>query len=127
MSGLALVVAAALLSAEAPHEPPPELPSDRAGKLSKQAVLKTLNEHSPSIQRCYEKELIKHRGLEGKLTFAWTVTERGAVRDARLRASTMPSKAVPRCILKVIRGMTFPKPEGGTAQIVYPFMFRSSG
>ncbi|MDF1562009.1 MAG: AgmX/PglI C-terminal domain-containing protein, partial [Deltaproteobacteria bacterium] len=95
------------------------------GQLSREEVLQVINSKMGVIQGCYEKALTKHPTLSGKITFEWTVRTSGSVGSAREKSSTMGNAQVSQCILRVIRGMKFPKPRGGEVVIAYPFMFRS--
>jgi hypothetical protein len=95
------------------------------GSLDKEQVIRTINEHQHQIQACYERALIGSPGLSGKVTFEWTVDPAGKVSKAFEKSSTMGSPKVSECILAIIRKMRFPKPEGGSVVISFPFMFRS--
>jgi len=97
------------------------------GQLAREKVAKVIQQHQGEIQGCYERELLSNAGLAGKVTFEWTITRQGDVSGAREKSSTLNSAAVSNCILKIIRGMSFPKPKGGSVTISYPFMFRSGG
>ncbi|MBI5526437.1 MAG: serine/threonine protein kinase [Deltaproteobacteria bacterium] len=95
------------------------------GSLDKEQVIRAINEHQHQIQACYERALIGSPGLSGKVTFEWTVDPGGRVSKAAEKSSTMGSPKVSECILGIIRKMRFPKPEGGSVVISFPFMFRS--
>lgn len=95
------------------------------GTLSRSDVYKTINKYIGSIQRCYERELMSDPSLGGKITFEWTVTTNGSVKGVRERSSTLNSRKVSSCIIRVIKRMKFPSPKGGEAEIAYPFNFES--
>ncbi|MCB9729677.1 MAG: serine/threonine protein kinase [Deltaproteobacteria bacterium] len=97
-----------------------------SGELSKSEVLKVIGAHGRAFNRCYEKELMTSPGLSGKITFQWTITPDGKVSGASQQTSTMSNTAVANCVLGILRGLKFPKPTGGSVQVVYPFIFRSS-
>lgn len=96
-----------------------------SGSLSRGEVLKVIGKHMGRIRRCYERQLMANPRLAGKLTAQWSVTASGRVSGARQRTSTLGNGKVSSCVLKVIRGMKFPKPKGGAVKITYPFIFRS--
>ena len=96
------------------------------GRLSRSQVQEVLNKRLGRIQGCYERELLSSPDLSGKITFEWTVTEGGRVDGARVRASSLGSPKVANCILKILRGLRFPSPEGGSVVVSYPFIFRSA-
>lgn len=97
-----------------------------SGELSKSDVLAVIGAHQRAFNRCYEKELMGSPGLSGKITFQWTINTDGKVSAASQQTSSMSNTAVSSCILGIIRGMKFPKPTGGSVQVVYPFIFRSA-
>ncbi|MEZ4268956.1 MAG: AgmX/PglI C-terminal domain-containing protein [Myxococcota bacterium] len=97
-----------------------------SGELSKSDVLAVIGAHQRAFNRCYEKELMSSPGLSGKITFQWTITPDGKVSGASQQTSTMSNTEVSTCVLGIIRGMKFPKPTGGSVQVVYPFIFRSA-
>ena len=94
------------------------------GQLSKAAVFRAIERALGGIRRCYEKELMKgNRKLSGKVTAAWTIKPNGRVAGARVRVNTVGNPRVASCVLSRIRYIRFPKPKGGSVQIVYPFIF----
>jgi hypothetical protein len=95
------------------------------GNLDRSEVLRVINSRMGAITRCYESRLMANPGLSGRLVFGWTVTPSGGVGGVSVRSSTLSDPAVASCISRVIRGMRFPRPEGGAVSISFPFMFRA--
>jgi hypothetical protein len=104
-------------------------PVTRGGLLDAAAVQRVVTEHLAAVQGCYERQLLKDPGLQGKITFDWDVAPSGSVSSARMMSSSMGAGggAVAACIVAEIRRWQFPKPVGGTASVRYPFIFRMSG
>jgi hypothetical protein len=104
-------------------------PTTRGGILDAAAVQRVVSQHLAAIQGCYERQLLKDPGLQGKITFDWDVVPGGSVGSARMVSSTMGTggSAVAACIVAEIRRWKFPSPVGGTASVRYPFIFRMSG
>jgi hypothetical protein len=104
-------------------------PTTRGGMLDAAAVQRVVTQHLAAIQGCYERQLLKDPGLQGKITFDWDVALSGSVSSARMVSSTMGTggSAVAACIVAEIRRWHFPSPVGGTASVRYPFIFRMSG
>jgi hypothetical protein len=104
-------------------------PTTRGGILDAAAVQRVVSQHLAAIQGCYERQLLKDPGLQGKITFDWDVAPSGSVATARMVSSTMGTggSAVAACIVSEIRRWHFPSPVGGTASVRYPFIFRMSG
>jgi hypothetical protein len=74
------------------------------------------------IRACYEAALRTQPGLEGTVRVTFTIGADGRVSSAA--ASGMDDGAA-ACIAGVIRGLEFPRPDGGGVVTVrYPFVFR---
>jgi hypothetical protein len=55
------------------------------------------------------------------------VTGEGSVATASIRATTLKSEPVEKCIVDEVRSWTFPAPSNGEpTQIAYPFTFASA-
>jgi len=95
------------------------------GVLDKAIIRRYIKRNISKLQYCYEKELLGHAGLAGKVTVAFTIEASGAVApDAK--ATGMPE--VEACMTQVIQGIAFPKPKNdGSLDVKYPFEFRPSG
>ena len=79
-----------------------------------------------SIQDCYERELKRDPGLAGRIEIEFTIGEGGRVEEATVVGNTMGSDAVGSCIVGRIRRWRFPKPNGGSVTVSYPFIFTAS-
>lgn len=78
----------------------------------------------PNVTRCYEDQLGSNPDLRGRIAVRFTITARGAVRDAEIVEDTVGNEAVSRCVLRFIRQSRFPPPEsGGEVQVTYPYVF----
>lgn len=97
-----------------------------SGGLSKSDVLAVIGAHQRGFNRCYEQELMASPGLSGKITFQWTILPDGKVSAASQQTGSMTNAAVSTCMLGIIRRMKFPRPTGGSVQVVYPFILRSA-
>jgi hypothetical protein len=94
------------------------------GSLSRGAVQKVVEARMGGIQRCYEVQLLKFPGLQGKIVFDWVISPKGTVASARQVRSSMRSPNVASCVLMQMRDWTFPRPVGGSVRVRYPFVFR---
>lgn len=79
------------------------------------------------VQGCYERKLVADRNLAGKIAFEWVITTSGTVSVVRVKFSSMRNTEVTTCIQSAIKSWSFPKPSGGNATIVYPFVFSTLG
>jgi TonB family protein len=96
------------------------------GKLSVDKIQSTVRRRSRGLQGCYEVELKKDNSLSGLIKVRFTIAPSGRVSKSEVIQNTMGSKAVGSCITKQIRRWRFPKPEGGSLTIAFPFVFTPS-
>jgi TonB family protein len=97
------------------------------GGLSRDVINRIIQRHYNEVKYCYEKELTKDPSLYGKVTVLFVIEGSGKVGDALVQQSTMAGAAVEGCILSHVRRWAFPAPEGGgTVQVTYPYVFKSS-
>jgi predicted component of type VI protein secretion system len=97
------------------------------GHLDRGAIQKVVNSHLYQVQGCYERQLAANPNLAGKATFQWTINPSGGVGGVRIAGSSIASVEVMSCIQGAIRGWSFPKPEGGSVTVTYPFAFTTFG
>ncbi len=96
------------------------------GAMDQKSVVKVVRRRSRAIKRCYEKALKADPNLKGKVTVDWIINMRGRVENAEISSDTVHNAAMSQCILKVVRRMRFPKPDGGPVPVSYPFVFSPS-
>jgi outer membrane protein OmpA-like peptidoglycan-associated protein/thiol-disulfide isomerase/thioredoxin len=97
------------------------------GSLDKDAIQRVIRGHVAEIRYCYEKQLLRKPGLEGKVTAELVISTTGAVQSARIADTTLHDAEVEGCIVTTIRRWQFPKPKGGSVVVKYPFVFRAPG
>jgi hypothetical protein len=97
------------------------------GHLDRGAIQRVVNSHLYQVQGCYERQLAANPNLAGKATFQWTINTSGGVSGVRIAGSSIASVEVMSCIQGAIRGWSFPKPEGGSVTVTYPFAFTTFG
>jgi len=94
------------------------------GDMPADVVTRTIQQRVRAIQRCYEIQLAHQANLEGKVTVAFTVVERGTVSRARVTENTSHNEALGRCVSETIGRLRFnPGPQGGSVDFSYPFVF----
>jgi outer membrane biosynthesis protein TonB len=96
------------------------------GEMSESQIEKALAKFLPKFQYCYEKALLSDAGLSGNLMVQWSITTSGTVTDSRIIKSQMNNNDLHKCILKVLKGVPFPKPKGGTVIVKKTFAFSSA-
>jgi TonB family protein len=98
------------------------------GGLSREVINRVIQKHYNEIKYCYEKELSRDPGLYGKVTVLFVIDGTGRVGDALVQQTTMSSEPVESCMVNHVRRWMFPPPQGGgTVQVTYPYVFKSSG
>ncbi len=93
------------------------------GRMSPDQIAAAVRRRIKAVKSCYERELKKDPTLKGKIVIQFTIGEVGRVISSRIASSTMKSSAVGNCILARLRRWRFPKPEGGSVTVSYPFVF----
>lgn len=92
--------------------------------LSKEEIGATIRRSLPRFTYCYERELTQHPELVGKVSVYFAIGPEGRVASATIRDTTMNNATVEACLLKVMQGLTFPRPRNkGIVTVTYPFVF----
>jgi TonB family protein len=98
------------------------------GGLSREVINRVIQKHYNEIKYCYEKELSKDPNLYGKVTVLFLIEGTGRVGEALVQETSMASEPVESCMINHVRRWVFPAPQGGgTVQVTYPYVFKSSG
>ena len=98
---------------------------DVDGSLDSGSIAKVVQKRMKSIQGCYNKELKRDPSLKGKVEIEFTIGENGRIEEALTVGNTMGNKTVANCILRMLKRWKFPKPDGGSVTVVFPFIFSS--
>lgn len=93
------------------------------GTLDPNAISSVVRRRLAAVKQCYERQLNRNPDLRGKITVRFTIGATGAVVDISVEANTMGDDEVAQCIVGRMRGWRFPKPEGGSVTVSYPFIF----
>ncbi len=93
------------------------------GSLDPKEVARYVRARLRSIQDCYNRELKRNPSLSGKIEIEFTIGENGRVEDTEAITNKMGSSAVANCIMGRIKRWRFPKPDGGSVTVAYPFIF----
>lgn len=94
---------------------------DAEGRLDKDLIRRVVRAHIPEIRECYNTALQADPEARGKVVIDFTIGEEGKVTRAVVGSSDMQDAALPTCMTNAIRGWLFPKPDGGSVQVSYPF------
>ena len=95
------------------------------GSLSKKVIGRIVRRWSSRIRYCYERQLIQHPELTGKLVVFFVINPKGRVQTAKIASSTLQNRRLERCVVSIFRVMRFPAPfGGGIVHVRYPLLFR---
>jgi outer membrane biosynthesis protein TonB len=94
------------------------------GTLESAEVNKVIKSKLTAIKVCYEKALQKNPTLEGKLSLRFTIGTDGRVTSALIAYETLADPEVSSCVITKIKYFVFSKPEGGSVEYLFPFVFK---
>jgi TonB family protein len=98
------------------------------GSLDKELIRRVIHSHASQVRFCYESELVRHPGMNGKVTVKFIIAASGSVQRAGIDQSTLGNANVESCIVSRVYQWQFPKPKGGGIVVVnYPFLLKASG
>jgi hypothetical protein len=133
----ALVVSAALVAAcgGAPPPPPPEPPHAEApvqhpsrpvlktrselGSIDPGAVKKAFTALDGAFMNCQKSALSRVEVLSGSAKFFLRVGEDGSAKYTYLEDSELGDRDTEKCLLDAVKGASWPKPDGGEAEVRY--------
>jgi hypothetical protein len=94
-------------------------------EIDKEVIRRVIRTRMNEIRYCYEKGLVQHPDLEGKLVVSFLIGRDGRAMAATPRESTIADPSVVRCVVEAVGRLTFPMPpDARLAQVSYPFVFR---
>ena len=114
--------ASLLIDEEAPADeaPPPAPVGDE-----RRAIGEYIRNHTRDIRNCYETRLLERKTLQGKLVARFDIGPDGRVIGAA--AEGMGDRELSFCVVQVVRGWEFEKPQsGGKLRVGYPWVFTPS-
>ncbi|MFT3769120.1 MAG: AgmX/PglI C-terminal domain-containing protein [Minicystis sp.] len=142
--GWVLGVSAIGLAACSSPPPPPEVPKSEAGAddgrrraapsfeseigaLDEAKVTQTFAKTIPKLTSCYAKGLERVPYMAGEVHVAVRITKEGGTRWAYLKDSNLGDRETEACILEVLKGLSWPRPEGGEGLADHTFPFVPGG
>jgi TonB family protein len=93
------------------------------GFCKKDHIRTVVLQRAGAIRACYERQLMIHENLSGKLAIRWTINMEGRVDAASVTETSVRNSEVENCVMRVVRNMRFEKPEGGICVVQWPFVF----
>jgi hypothetical protein len=94
------------------------------GRLPWEVVQRiVMHNNGDAIRSCYQDGLRTTPGLKGRVAVHFVIDKTGAVKSASDAGSDLADKAVVQCVVHAIAGLSFPEPESGSVDVVYPIVF----
>ena len=93
------------------------------GTMSPKAISNAIKRRGRAIRACYEKALGRKNSLAGKVVMRFVVQESGRVSSARVASDSLGDSTVGACLVRTVKRMRFPPPQGGSATVEFPFIF----
>jgi outer membrane biosynthesis protein TonB len=91
----------------------------------RRAIGDYIRDHTREIRSCYETRLLERKTLHGKLVARFDIGPDGRVIGAS--AEGMGDRELSLCVVQVVRGWEFEKPQsGGKLRVGYPWVFTPS-
>jgi hypothetical protein len=95
----------------------------KAGQVDPASVEKTVRAGRYQLKLCYEMALRRNKTAGGAMEWRWTIGSDGRASDLNLIRSSIADDELVRCIRDKIASWRFPRPDGGTVEVKYPFEF----
>jgi hypothetical protein len=93
------------------------------GTLSQSQIEPVLDKESARLAACYADNVGGLKYVSGQIQLKFRVAADGSVKRVQLAEGDLGSWAIEKCLLKIARTMTFPKPRGGEAEFSFPIEF----
>lgn len=112
--------------AERPHRPKLQMQSE-LGEIDQAAVEATMKAAQSKLQECHRSGLKRVEYLSGDVKFFLRIGQDGRVKYAYFEESTLGDDNTEDCIMQVLQKQSWPKPEGGEAEVRKSFGFDAPG
>ena len=112
-------------AATAPAAPPARTGSGPPpGTIESKAVTAVVRTHAAEVQGCFDRALMEHADLHGRLTVRATIDPGGRVLSAGPTAVMEGGGRLQSCVVAAFQRWTFPPPSGGVkGTVTYSFSF----
>jgi hypothetical protein len=104
-------------AAAAPEQRSAMRVAQELGTIDESAVDRAFESFSPQLQSCHRAALTRVRYVGGDVTFFLRLGADGHPRFVHVRETTLGDREMERCLVDALLGATWPKPNGGDAEI----------
>ncbi|WP_437609994.1 AgmX/PglI C-terminal domain-containing protein [Sorangium sp. So ce834] len=91
-----------------------------SGRFPPEVIQRIVRQSFGRFRLCYERGLERSPRLQGRVAVRFTIDPSGAVVNARDGGSDLHDGAVVSCVIRAFYGLSFPRPEAGSVDVVYP-------
>ncbi len=99
-----------------------------SGGLDRETVRRVIFSYRGQIRTCFERALVTHPKLGGRLVFVWDIFVDGNVLSVEIKKTETRSPVLDSCVQGVIKNMKFPQAANGkNTKVIYPFIFQQKG
>jgi hypothetical protein len=99
-----------------------EKQSQKEASINADSVRFVIQKRISQIHACYSR-YFKNNSPGGRVEIAFAIDLNGKAQRVRAESNTTGSDEVGKCIEQRLREWDFPKPVGGEAELIYPFVF----
>ncbi|MBL4686077.1 MAG: TonB family protein [Nannocystaceae bacterium] len=93
------------------------------GVLDKHVIRRIVRAHIAEVRYCYNEGLSTQPELQGRVSVQFTIASSGTVEDASIASTTFDNAEVVECIAGAVKRWQFPRSEGESTVVTYPFVF----
>lgn len=100
---------------------------DYRASLNADSVRMVVRHHLPQVRACYERALKQKKDLAGIVEIKFQIKTDGRVGSSSVHRNTSGHEGLGKCLAIIIKRWRYPRPVGGEALFVYPFVFSKPG
>jgi len=93
------------------------------GGLPSEVIARIVRQNFGRFRLCYEDALRKNPALAGRVAVRFGIDRSGAVSSVADGGSDIPDATMIACVTRGFGNLSFPQPEGGSVEVVYPIVF----
>lgn len=93
------------------------------GRLPQEVIQRIVRQNFGRFRLCYEQGLARTPNLTGRIAVRFVIAAAGSVTRSDSAGSDLPDAGVVSCVVRSFTGLTFPQPEGGVVNVVFPLLF----
>lgn len=98
------------------------------GSIDKEGIRQAIRDDRRSIHACYNGAIKRNKDAKGKIEISWEINDAGKVPKSSVWSNNTGDEELAQCVRKRLSLLKYPAPpKGELAQIIFPFVFESTG